>query len=81
MDLMGPYVKSHPEGYTFLLVVTDDFTKWVEIFPLRDATTARKVLEGNVLCRFFMPKYLFSVGNQTTSYVSLPSSVQLNRAR
>jgi hypothetical protein len=62
MDLMGPYVKSHPGGYTFLLVVIDDFTKWVEIFPLRDATAARigKVLEENVFCRFGMPKYLVS---------------------
>jgi hypothetical protein len=41
MDLMGPYVKSHPGAYTFVLVVIDDFTKWVEIFPLRDATAGR----------------------------------------
>jgi hypothetical protein len=40
MDLMGPYVKSHPGGYKLLLVVIDDFTKWGEIFPLRDATAA-----------------------------------------
>jgi hypothetical protein len=35
MDLMGPYVKSHPGGYTYLLVVIDDFTKWTEVFALR----------------------------------------------
>jgi transposase InsO family protein len=62
MDMMGPYVKSHPGAYTFVLVVIDDFTKWVEIFPLRDATAARigKVLEESLFCRFGMPKTLVS---------------------
>jgi hypothetical protein len=48
-----------------VLVVIDDFTKWVEIFPLRDAsdaTAARigKVLKESGFCRFGMPKTLVS---------------------
>jgi transposase InsO family protein len=72
MDLMGPYVKSHPGGYTYLLVVIDDFTKWTEVFPLRDATAARicKVLEESLFCRFGMPKTLVSDnGSNFTSQI------------
>jgi hypothetical protein len=62
MDLMGPYVKSYPGGYSYILVVIDDFTKWVEIVPLKDATTIRigKVLEESIFCRYGMPKTLVS---------------------
>ncbi|OXA43156.1 Transposon Tf2-6 polyprotein [Folsomia candida] len=61
-DLMGPYVKSHPGGYTHILVVIDGFSKWTEIFPLRNATAVAvgKVLEEQVFCHFGMPKTLVS---------------------
>ncbi|XP_075540127.1 protein NYNRIN-like [Dermacentor variabilis] len=36
-DVMGPYPRS-PSGNRFLLVVTDHFSKWVELFPLRKLT-------------------------------------------
>jgi hypothetical protein len=62
MDLMGSYVKSYPGGYSSILVIIDDFTKWVEIVPLKDATAVRigKVLEESIFGRYGMPKTFVS---------------------
>ncbi|GFT23130.1 retrovirus-related Pol polyprotein from transposon 297 [Trichonephila clavipes] len=38
LDLLGPYPSSRPERYRFLLVITDHFTKWSELIPLRKAS-------------------------------------------
>ncbi|GFV67466.1 transposon Tf2-11 polyprotein [Trichonephila clavipes] len=38
LDLLGPYPASRPERYRFLLVMTDHFTKWSELIPLRKAS-------------------------------------------
>jgi hypothetical protein len=75
MDLMGPYVKSHPGGYTYLLVVIDDFTKWTEVFALRDSKAVRigKILEESLFCRFVMPKTLVS-DNGSSLVISLLKS-------
>src|SRR5665811_2228712 len=62
MDLMGPYTRSHAGGFTNLLVVIDSFTKWTEIFPIREATTTNlgKVLEQHLFSRMGMPKCIVS---------------------
>lgn len=39
-DVMGPYPRS-PRGNQYLLVITDHFTKWVELYPLRKLVSAR----------------------------------------
>ncbi|GFV51556.1 retrovirus-related Pol polyprotein from transposon 297 [Trichonephila clavipes] len=38
LDLLGTYPASRPERYRFLLVITDHFTKWCELIPLRKAS-------------------------------------------
>ncbi|GFX95181.1 retrovirus-related Pol polyprotein from transposon 412 [Trichonephila clavipes] len=38
LDLLGPYPASRPERYRFVLVITDHFTKWSELIPLRKAS-------------------------------------------
>ncbi|GFV45927.1 retrovirus-related Pol polyprotein from transposon 412 [Trichonephila clavipes] len=38
LDLLGPYPASRPERYRFLFVITDHFTKWSELIPLRNAS-------------------------------------------
>ncbi|XP_064469873.1 uncharacterized protein LOC135384605 [Ornithodoros turicata] len=39
-DVMGPFPRS-PRGNQYLLVVTDHFSKWVELFPLRKLVSER----------------------------------------
>jgi len=60
LDLMGPYPKSYPGGYTCILVVVDYLTKWTEIFPLRQGKSKEiiKLLETNVFCRYGLPKII-----------------------
>ncbi|RXN36895.1 reverse ribonuclease integrase [Labeo rohita] len=69
IDLMGPLPTSKKRN-TCLLVVVDYFTKWVELFPLRDSKTQKiaKVLREEIFTRWGVPKYLVSDrGPQFTS--------------
>ena len=61
VDLMGPYPLTK-RGNRFILVVTDMFTRWVELFPLRNshAPTFVSVLENEVFSRFGYPRHLLS---------------------
>lgn len=40
VDIMGPFPRS-PKGFTYLLVVTDWFTKYKILSPMHDATACR----------------------------------------
>lgn len=61
IDLMGPYPRS-ARGKTFILVVTDCFSRWVEAFPIGTATTRVIIdaLEREVFPRFGFPRVLLS---------------------
>lgn len=61
IDLMGPFPKSK-KGNIYLLVVVDYFTKWVELFPLRDSKTPRicRILKDEIFNRWGVPKYILS---------------------
>ena len=37
VDTIGPLPKSE-EGYEHIMVVLDCFTRWVELYPLKDVT-------------------------------------------
>ncbi|GFX25159.1 uncharacterized protein TNCV_2753341 [Trichonephila clavipes] len=53
LDLLGPYPASRTEGYRFLLVITDHFTKWSELTPLRKASAqaiANALFENYISC-------------------------------
>ena len=39
MDLIGP-LKETPSGHKYVLTLTDYFTKFVDLFPLKDKTAA-----------------------------------------
>jgi hypothetical protein len=68
IDLMGPYPKGSNQS-TFLLVVVDLFTKYVELFPLRQAKTNNVTDKlWQVCCRWGVPKVILSDnGTQFTS--------------
>ncbi|GAB1869102.1 Gypsy retrotransposon integrase-like protein 1 [Camponotus japonicus] len=57
---MGPFPKSK-SGFTYILVVQDLFTKWVECFPLR-AANGKKICEAleEVVSRWGTPKFLLT---------------------
>lgn len=68
IDLMGPYIKGKNQN-TYILLCVDHFTRFVEIYPLRKATSDSIIQKLWDLCtRWGMAKYLLSDnGTQFTS--------------
>ncbi|GFY11595.1 retrovirus-related Pol polyprotein from transposon 297 [Trichonephila clavipes] len=62
LDLLGPYPASRPERYKFILVITDHFTKWCELIPLRKASaqTIANAFFNNYIARYGAPISLIS---------------------
>ena len=61
MDIVGPLTESSA-GNRFILVMSAYFTKWPEIFSLRNqkAATVAKTLMDDVFCRYGVPTKLHS---------------------
>jgi hypothetical protein len=70
LDLMGPYAKGVNQS-SYLLVIVDYFTKWVELFPLRKATADNIIKKlWEVACRWGFPKIIVSDnGKQFRSHI------------
>ncbi|GFX70612.1 retrovirus-related Pol polyprotein from transposon 412 [Trichonephila clavipes] len=62
LDLLSLYPASQPERYKFLLVITDHFTKWSELIPLRKASAQAiaNALFENYISRYGAPISLIS---------------------
>jgi transposase InsO family protein len=60
-DILGP-LPITPRGNNYILVVTDYFTKWVEVFPVPDQTavTCAQIILNDVICRFGCPLSIHS---------------------
>ena len=68
LDLVGPLPVSN--GYKYLLTIIDRYTRWPEVYPLRDisATTIAKTFVQNYVSRFGVPlKITADQGTQFTS--------------
>lgn len=67
-DIMGPFPRS-PQGHRYLLVVTDHFSKWVDLHPLRQLTS-KKIWDKlrETFSRFGYPVVLLT--DQATYYTS-----------
>ncbi|KAM7290029.1 uncharacterized protein ISCGN_030157 [Ixodes scapularis] len=78
-DIVGPLSRS-PRGNQYLLVITDHFSKWVDLYPLRKLVSERiweKLLD--TFLRFGTPKCLVSDNaSYFTSKVFVNSSLALN---
>ena len=61
MDILGPLPES-TGGNSYVLVVADYFTRWVEAFaiPNQEAVTVAGRLVNEVFCRFSMPEQIHS---------------------
>ena len=61
MDFVGP-VPETERRHKSILIVTDFYTKWVEVFPTRDqqAVTVAKLLVNEIFARFGMTTTLHS---------------------
>jgi len=60
VDLVGPLPRSN--GHTWLLVMQDRFTKWVELSPLRRATAlaVTQELTEQIIYRHECPRVIIS---------------------
>lgn len=60
-DLVGPFPRS-AKGNKYLIVFQDQFSKWTELAPLRDATAQAVAnrLKELILCRYGAPEILLS---------------------
>ena len=61
IDITGPHPTS-AKGNVYILTVIDHFTKWIELFPLRnqEATTVAKTLFERVICVHGCPIQILS---------------------
>jgi len=69
-DILGPLPETQA-GNSYVLVVADYFTRWVEAFaiPNQEATTVARKLVDEVFCRFSPPEQLHS--DQGRQFASL----------
>ena len=61
MDILGPLPET-AAGNSYVLVVGDYFTKWMEVYPIpnQDAITVANKLVNEFICRFSVPRQLHS---------------------
>lgn len=61
VDVTGPHPKSS-KGNIYILTLIDHFTKWAEMFPMRnqEASTVAKILVDRVFCVHGMPLQLLT---------------------
>ena len=59
LDILGPLPESKA-GNSYILVVGDYFTKWMEVYPIsnQEANTVANKLVNEFKCRFSVPKKL-----------------------
>ena len=61
MDILGPLVRSQ-KGNLYILVIVDQFSKWVECIPVPDisAETTARVVVNEFISRFGCPLMIFT---------------------
>ena len=58
MDVIGPITPKASNGYRFIFVVIDYFTKWIEIALYASMTRSivHKFIKREIICRYRLPK-------------------------
>ena len=62
MDVIGPITPKSSNGYRFILVAIDYFTKWVEVESYARVTkeVVTRFVRNILVCRFGLPGYIIS---------------------
>ncbi len=63
IDFMGPFpTSSGGKLNTYLFVVIDELSKWVELLPIRVAPAKKvaEILEDEIFCRYGVPSIILS---------------------
>ena len=61
IDIVGPFHPRTKQGHLSILTITDQYTRWVEAYPLRDATAPKIAQHVQAFCcRLGMPLELHS---------------------
>jgi transposase InsO family protein len=70
VDILGPFPKA-VDGYRFLFVAIDKFTKWLEATPVVNITQGAAVaFLKSIVCRFGVPsRIIMDNGTQFTSWI------------
>jgi len=70
MNVVGPISSPLSKGHRFILAITDYFSKWAEVIPLRELKTSDiiKFIKHHVVYRFSVP--LRIVHNNGPQFVS-----------
>jgi len=57
MDVIGAIIPPTSKGHHFILAIIDYFSKWTEIFPLKEVNTSDmiKFIKHYMLYRFGVP--------------------------
>jgi len=60
MDVVGPISPPSSKGHRFILVITNYFSKWVEVIPLKEVKISDiiKFIKHLVIYRFGMPRWI-----------------------
>ena len=85
IDILGPFTKSS-RGNTVILMVIDQFTKWLECYPLPNQTASRvaRAVVDEFISRFGCPLTIHTdQGTNFTSglFVSVCQLLQINKTR
>ena len=68
IDILGPLKKT--QGYQYVLVIVDSFSRWCEAFPLQtqEATEVAEHIYREIICRYGAPDTL--VSDRGSNYMS-----------
>jgi len=60
MDMIGPVSPPSSKGHRFILTITDYFSKWAEVIPLREVKTSDmiKFIKHHVVYLFGVPRWI-----------------------
>ena len=81
IDFVGPLPPSQG-GYRYIFTVMDVFSRWIEAFPVQNATSQAAItkLTNEIFCRYGLPQLVHSDRGTTFTSNSFREFLQIGRA-